>query len=202
MDADQNADRRADPERLGTAAGVLAPVVALGAIALAALRSPTFTWAGSALSDLGAPGTRTAWLFNGGLALGGALALPFAWRLWRAARNRAERAGAVLLALDAVALALVGVFPIGTALHAPAAVSFFLLLSLALWTYSAGNLLAGERRRGAATVALGVVTLGAWVVWAAALRDLAPGLALPEAVGAVALGAWTATTAVRLWRTA
>ncbi|MFC6835713.1 DUF998 domain-containing protein [Halomarina ordinaria] len=194
MSADTNRSGRVDP---GIAGGLLAPVVALGAIALATLRSPSFTWTGSALSDLGAPGAPTEWLFNGGLILGGLLALPFAYRVWTRGRNRLERAGAAVFALDALCLAGVGAFPIGTDLHGPFAVAFYLLLSLSLWVYGGGNALAGDRARGLVTAALGVLNLAAWAIWAAAFTDVAPGLALPESVGALVVGVWTATTA--LW---
>lgn len=185
-------------ERLGTVSGLLAPLIALGAIAVATLVSPTFTWTESALSDLGGPGAPTAWLFNGGLLLGGIVALPFALRVFTVARNRLERVGAVLFGATGVALASIGVFPIGTPQHLPAAVSFYLLLSLSLWAYGAGNALAGSRGIGALTIGLGVLNLAAWVVWALAVRSVAPGLALPEIVGAVCLGGWTAGTALRL----
>jgi hypothetical membrane protein len=74
------ADPVTDLDRLGRASGVAFPVVSLGAILLATLVSPTFTWTGSALSDLGAFGAPTALLFNGGLVLAGLVAFPFvAW---------------------------------------------------------------------------------------------------------------------------
>lgn len=187
-------------ERIGTAAGVAAPAVAVGAILLATALSPTFTWTGSALSYLGAPGAPTAALFNGGLVLGGALALPFAVRLVGAARNRLETAGAAVFGLAALALAGVGVFPLGTALHGPVAVAFFLLLSLSLWTYGAGNARAGDRRLGAVTASLGLLNLAAWVVYAALFDGV--GLALPEAVGTGVLAAWSIGTAARLRRAA
>jgi hypothetical membrane protein len=187
-------------ERIGTAAGVAAPAVAVGAILLATALSPTFTWTGSALSDLGAPGAPTAALFNGGLVLGGALALPFAARLVGAARNRVETAGAAVFGLAALALAGVGVFPLGTPQHTPVAVSFFVLLSLSLWVYGAGNALAGDRRLGAVTVLLGLCNLVAWVAYVGLFEDL--GVALPEAVGTAVLAAWSVGTARRLRRAA
>jgi len=183
-------------EQIGTAAGVASPAVALGSILLATVLSPTFTWTGSALSDLGAPSAPTAALFNGGLVLGGALALPFAVRLLGTARNRAESLGAGLFALTALALAGVGLFPLSTPQHVPVAVAFFLLLSLSLWAYGAGNVVAGDRRLGVATAALGACNLGAWVVYATAFPGV--GLALPESVGAAALGVWAVGTALRL----
>jgi hypothetical membrane protein len=57
---------------------VLAPTASLAGIAFAIGFTPSFAWAGSALSDLDAPSAPTPWLFNGKLVLGGLFALPFA----------------------------------------------------------------------------------------------------------------------------
>jgi len=187
-------------EQIGTAAGVASPVVSLGSILLATALSPTFTWTGSALSDLGAPTAPTAALFNGGLVLGGALALPFAVRLVGAARNRPESVGAGLFALTALALAGVGLFPLTTPQHTPVAIAFFLLLSLSLWAYGAGNALAGDRRLGVLTAVLGALNVAAWVVYVTIFPGL--GLALPESVGAGVLALWAVGTALRLRRAA
>jgi hypothetical membrane protein len=94
-------------------------------------------------------------------------------------------------------MGLVGVFPQDTAPHFPVAVGFYLLLSVALWVYGAGNLLAGERRRGALTVLLGVANIGAWVAWGLTGDVTRPGLAIPEIVGAVILAGWALWTARR-----
>lgn len=67
-------------------AGVAAPLVALGEILIATLVSPSFSWASSALSDLGRPGAPTALIFNWGLIGGALLALPFVARVGLAYR--------------------------------------------------------------------------------------------------------------------
>lgn len=185
-------------ERLGTASGLLAPLVTLGSIAIATTLSPTFTWAESALSDLGAPGAPTAWLFNGGLIIGSIIALPFGVLVFLHAYNRIEQAGAVVFGVTAVFLAAIGVFPTGTPQHFPAAVSFYLFLSISLWTYGTGNVLAGKRWLGALTICLGILNIAAWVVWAVAFQTTVPGLALPESVGAIILGAWIFGTTIRI----
>jgi len=186
-------------ERATTATGVLAPLVALGAIFLATVLSPSFTWTGEPLSFLGSAGQPTRPLFNYGLVVGGLLSLPFAGRLVATGRNRLERLGGGTFALTGTAMGLVGVFPMGTTWHFPAAVSFYLLLSVSTWLYGAGNVLAGDRWRGALTVGLGVLNLLTWAVYAAVFAPTGLSLALPELVGALALGAWTAATAVRLF---
>jgi hypothetical membrane protein len=185
-------------ERLGTASGLLAPLVTLGAIAIATTLSPTFVWTTSALSDLGVRGAPTAWLFNGGLIVGSVIALPFGVLVFLSAENQIEQAGAVLFGVTAVLLAAIGVFPAGTPQHFPAAVSFYLFLSISLWVYGTGNVFAGKRRLGVLTVCLGLLNIVAWVVWAVAFRAVIPGLALPESVGAIILGGWIFGTTIRI----
>lgn len=186
-------------ERATTAAGLLAPVVTLGAIFLATLLSPTFGWTTEPLSHLGSAGEPTRPLFNYGLILGGLVSVPFAHRLLSTARNRLELVGSGAFVLTGSAMALVGVFPMGTDHHLPAAVSFYALLSASTWLYGGGNLRAGDRRLGWTTVGLGVCNLLAWVVYVAVFAS-SLSLALPELVGALALGGWTAGTAIRLYR--
>jgi hypothetical membrane protein len=183
-----------DLDRLGRASGVAFPAVSLLAILLATLRSPTFAWTGSALSDLGAPGEPTALLFNGGLVLAGLVALPFVAWLYRRGRNRLERAGAVVLGLAAVLSALVGVFPTGTALHFPVALGFFLAIPAALWTHAAGAYRAGRPRDATVGLVCGALDPAAWVVWGLLGRGVAPGLALPEVVGVLGLHVWALYT--------
>lgn len=64
--------------RLGRLSALVTPVIAFLAIVGATLLAPDFSWAGDALSDLGASGAETAWLFNGGLILASFLGLPVA----------------------------------------------------------------------------------------------------------------------------
>ena len=185
-------------ERVTTATGVLAPVVALGAIFLATLLSPTFGWTTDPLSSLGSAGEPTRPLFNYGLILGGGVSIPFAHRLFSTARNRLELLGSGAFVLTGTAMALVGVFPMGTDYHFPAAVSFYLLLSVSTWLYGGGNVRAGDRLLGAATAGLGVLNLLTWAVYVAFFAA-SLSLALPEIVGALALGGWTTGTAIRLY---
>jgi hypothetical membrane protein len=183
-----------DLDRLGRASGVAFVLVSLGAILSATLVSPTFTWTGSALSDLGAPGTATALPFNGGLVLSGLVALPFVAWLYRDGRNRLERAGGAVLGVSAVLSALVGIFPIGTPQHFPVAVAFFLSIPVALWTHATGSYRAGDARGAAVGLVCGALDPAAWLVWWIYVRGLAPGLAIPEIVGVLGLHAWALYT--------
>lgn len=176
--------------------GLAGAVIGVAATLLATLLSPTFTWAGSALSDLGAADAATPWLFNGGLMAAGLVALPFAWVLVSSARNEVERLGAIAYAGAIVALALVGAFPTGTALHFPVAVGYFALLTVALWIHGSGAVLAGDAGRGLAAIWLGILHVLQWLVWAAEVR-VGQGLAIPELIGSFIPIAWLVQTT--LW---
>lgn len=185
--------------KVARACGALAPVVTLGAILAAALLSPSFSWAGSALSDLGRAGALTAPIFNGGLVLGAVLALPYVARVALAADRLLTRLGTAAFGLAALSMGLVGVFPTGTAFHVPAALSLYLFVTYGLFLYGSGRIRAGavthgpeqarETTLGLAAIWLGVGHVTSWVAWGAGLR-VGPGLAIPETVGAVIFVAW------------
>ena len=204
-----------EPRRIATYCGVAAPVVALGAIVVATVvASPeTFTWRGRALSDMGRYGTRTFVLFNGGLVLGGLLGLPFAWRLWIAARDPFERIGVAALVVATVGLIGVGVFFIEhTAfylereLHGPAALTYFAVAPVAQWCYGTGAIRAGRIRAGFASFWLGLAHPLVWLGWLLFLLARPGGpnatawFAVPEFVAALAVGCWFVVLAADLRR--
>jgi hypothetical membrane protein len=166
--------------RYAAYSGPAGAVVAMTAILAATWRSTTFSWAGSALSDLGtAPGT--ALLFNGGLVAGGAVGIAYALAL-----RRSSSAVAGGYALSVVSMILVGVFPAGTPLHFPVAVAFFLLATA---TVSVDGWSRRATTAGRLGLALAVSHLLGWVVWLLGVRP-GPGLALPELGGIVMFGGW------------
>lgn len=182
-------------DRVARGCGVAAPLVSLGAILLATALSPDFSWTESALSELGRPEAATAALFNGGLLLGGALALPFVGRVAVVADHALTRLGSLAFGLAAVAMALVGLFPTGTAFHFPAALSLYAFVTYGLFLYGSGRALVGRVQEGVLSIWLGVVHVTSWMAWGLGLR-LGPGLAIPETVGAVIFAAWVAVA----WR--
>ncbi|MFC6872970.1 DUF998 domain-containing protein [Halobellus marinus] len=165
------------PDRLAGPAGA---AVALGGVAAAIVRSPTFSWTTSALSDLGTA-AETALLFNGGLVAGGVIALGYA-----AALRRQSISVAVGYALSIAAMIFVGVFPSGTAPHFPVAVAFFLFSTATV-------ALDGWQRRtvlvGRLAIAGAAVHLLGWVLWGVGIRP-GPGLALPELGGVALFAGW------------
>jgi len=186
-------------QKIARVSGLAAPVVTFGAILLATFLSPTFSWADSALSDLGRAGAGTAPIFNGGLILGGLLALPYVAAVTLAADRLPTRLGTATFGLAAVSMGLVGVFPSGTAYHAPAAISLYLCVTYGLFLYGSGLVRAGttspaaergdDTTLGLVAIWLGVGHVTSWLAWAAGLR-VGPGLAIPETIGAVVFVAW------------
>jgi hypothetical membrane protein len=162
--------------------GLIAPVLVIGTIVAATVVSSEFTWTASALSELGVEDGLPAMLFNGGLVVGGVLALPYAVAL----RRQGTRSVAALFVLALIAMALVGVFQMGHPLHLPVAVGFYLFATA---TMIADGLARRQRRTGRATLVLAVLHLAAWSSWVAGVRP-GPGLALPELAGAVAFAVW------------
>lgn len=171
--------------------GVASAGLGTASTLLAVGLSPTFSWTTNALSDLGATGAGTPWLFNGGLVAAGMLGLPFGWVLFATARHPLERLGAVGFTGSVASLALVGAFPTGTALHLPAAVAYFFLFTIAMWIHGSGAALAGEVRRGLGAIWLGIGHVLAWLGWVVTGLD---GLAIPEIVGSGLFLAWVAWT--------
>ncbi|GAB3413332.1 hypothetical protein GCM10027435_07120 [Haloparvum alkalitolerans] len=163
------------------AAGAASPAVALGGILLATALDPTFSWTADALSDLGVRAP-SALAFNASLVGGGLLGLPYAHLL----AERGGRAVGVSFGGGTLCLAGVGLFPSGTALHAPVAVGFFLLATVALAVDGAAR---RNESTGRLTLALAAGHVLAWVTWGAGLWP-ATGLALPEFVGALVVAAW------------
>jgi hypothetical membrane protein len=192
-------------ERSAAWAGVGVPIITVGTILLATTLSPGFEWTVNALSHLGALESEeaaagvatglTRLLFNGGLIVGGLAGLGFAGAVWLGSRHLVERLGAVVLGLSLLSLAGVGAFPDGTALHFSVAIGHYLLFTVAFWLYGTGNVLAGDRVRGGATILLGFVHLGGWFAWHLNGGIWQPGLAIPEMYGALLLSGWVVVTA-------
>ncbi|SFG04409.1 hypothetical membrane protein [Halopelagius inordinatus] len=166
--------------RTARALGAVGSLVALGGVVLATALSPTFSWAASALSDLGVR-PPTAPVFNGSLAVGGAVAVGYALPL-----GRQSRLVAACYAVAVASLSLVGVFPAGTALHVPVAVSFFVASTA---TMTADGVARRDSRSGRLALLLAAGHVVSWGLWLRGVR-LGPGLAVPEFAGAVAFAAW------------
>jgi hypothetical membrane protein len=183
--------------RVGAAFGALSVGISLGTIGLAILFSEQFSWASSALSDLGRASWESTAVFNLGLIASGLLALPFGIVLARNARTLLHAAGSIAFSLAAVSLSLIGVFALPAPQHGTVAIGFFLAFTVGLLLYGTGDVLSGARFPGLGTIALGLIHILVWIGWIAAGGP--GGLAIPETVGSVCLCVWILGTAVQLW---
>ncbi len=202
-----------DRRRATAYCGIATPIIGIGSVLLATLlASPeTFTWDERALSDLGRLGAETFWLFNGGLLVASLVALPFAWRLVADAANTLERLGGICFGLAAVGMGLVGVFfldhtavYLDTDLHAPAALLLFGMAPVTNVLYGAGSYLAGDRRWGGFSAALGLLHVLTWAVWIGYVTRIATPpttwFALQEMIVVVLFAVWTVLAARRSLR--
>jgi hypothetical membrane protein len=182
---------------------VVAVTTTVGCILLATVLSPAFAWRENALSNLGVTWTdagtaTTAVLFNGGLVTGGVVGVVVAVTLYRRVTGRGDRAVVVLAGGALTLMGLVGVFTQGHLLHLPVALSFFLLVSVAMWVDGGVRYRKGSRRQGGLVVAGGTANLLCWVVWLTAVADPLSGLAIPELFGAGLFAVWLLAVTVRL----
>ncbi|MFC5279773.1 DUF998 domain-containing protein [Halorubrum rubrum] len=169
--------------------GAVATLAALGGILLAVLLDPTFSWTADALSDLGVR-DRSAPAFNGGLILGGLAGLGYAAGLWVRGRESASsavgRLRAIVFAFAMVAMAGVGVFDLTHPLHAPAAVGFYLLVTV---VFGIDGVTRRDGRTGRTALSFVPVHVAVWATFLAGVWPVT-GLALPELSGALMLAAW------------
>ena len=189
------------PRGLRPWSGAVAVCTTIGSILLATLLSPSFSWRANALSNLGVTSTAvgtttTALLFNGGLIAGGAVGLLFCAVVYGTAANRGQRAVAVLLSLTLVLMALVGVFPQGTAPHFPVASGFYLMITISLWVDALAWRSAGNGEWAVRSGLAGTANILTWIVWVATGAPW--GLAVPEIIGAVIFATWVTLRSLRV----
>lgn len=200
-----------DRRTLSVLCGLVGPLCALLGVALAAILHPEFSlWHGS-LSHLGErpPGTSLSlgllvdqpsfFLFNGGLLLGGALGMVFAWLLYDDARYPSQRSGATALTIAFLGLLALGAFPQPSAFNAPAAIATVLATTTFCWIYGAGTMQAGEQLFGGLTALSGLGLVGLWIAWDAWITDA--GMAVPEFAVVALLAGWTIVAAARKFET-
>lgn len=175
------------------ATGAFAPLVLLATVLGGALATPSYDWPTDPFSQIGGTDGAVALAFNAGLAVSGALAMVFAVALWRHHRP----AVAVTYAVGGLGLAGAGVFPVGSGLHAVAALFFFtawlppVVAGLTDWRE-------GRRESGATAILLGLVAVGIWLPYDLGLSWAMVGYGAAELVSFVAWGTWSAWTARRL----
>lgn len=192
--------------RLGPLAAFAYVAVSLATIVGGVGLAQWFDLTTNALSDLGRAGRLTAPIFNGGLILGGALGAVVG--VWLAtARTGVGRVAGVAVALTMCLRIGIGLFPVGTPLHAPFAISYFVGLAVSLWLVGLGALRTGAsgatdagdadeppaaRFSGGAILPLAAGTLVpvVWLSWGFGWASIAPGLALPEIFSSLGVLLW------------
>lgn len=187
----------------GAASGPVAVAIAAVGIVGSMLVSPAFSLTTNALSDLGQPGNPaaspvTTLLFDGGLVLAGVLGLAFVEVLLDG--HRIERLAALPFVIAMLGMVGVGLFPLGTALHTPAALTLYSGAIVAMGVAGVGTVTSDDTGRGLATIGLAVAHAGVWFWWAAAGSVMRPGLAVPELLGAGLFAVWVCWSSVQHWR--
>jgi hypothetical membrane protein len=188
--------------KISSVCGVLALIIAFVFILSAIASYSQFSWLDNALSDLGIVEGVTAILFNLGLILSGVLTLIFSLGLFTLLRNKVLGfAGTLILAVDALALALIGIFPESAKpMHYYASVAFFVLFPMSMLLICAEFLSSSRTKMGLFTF---VTAAFAAIVWTVqfTVRPV-PGVAIPETLSALAALAWIAVLGFEMFREA
>lgn len=187
-------DRRL--ERWGPLAGIGWPVAIFATLTYGGLASSAFEWPADPFSVVGTTGDVTAAVFNGGLVVGGTLALLFAAFLWQ----RYSRGVAVLAGVVGVSFAGAGLFPAGQVLHAVFGTAVMVGCWLWLWAAGVVDWRAGDRGAAVAALLLGAVALSVWLPYDLGVERAQFGYAVAELATFGSAGLWSVRTGVRTWR--
>jgi len=169
---------------LGVVAALAAYPFILASIAL----SPWFNIYNNALSDLGntVSNGSVGYVYDLGLVLSGALVLAFAALVSREIRDRRVLAWTVPLIVAAADLVMVGVFSENTgSIHGLVSEVFFIMIIVAMLSYSYVSWPLGSPRTGAVALAFGILSAFIWFVkwpWT--------GVAIQEAVTSGMTAIW------------
>ncbi len=177
-----SSDFRLKMLKLARIAGLIGPLIAYSFIGISIHLNPWFSLKGHALSELGdfrKEITKYPWFYNLGLIVSGFLMAFFALGLLMK-EGMMERIPAFLILIGSISLSLIGFFPSGTPLHAPATASFYLLTSIGLFLFAIGML-----RKDLITALIMMLTVISLILLAT-VPDW-DGAAIPELIGAVGI---------------
>jgi hypothetical membrane protein len=175
---------------LGLYAGIAAVFVSFGGIATAIAVTPGWMLSRHPLSLLGYKPLPTSFVFNGALILASVLAVWFVLELWQTIDDPVRSGALVVLLVSVVSLGLVGVFALPAAPHFLVAVTFFIGLTVGVFIFGVGDVLAGRTDRGYVFVLGAITHLAVWGYWFG-YSWLPSGIAIPELAGAFLLALWT-----------
>ncbi len=129
--------------------------------------NPWFSLARNALSDLGAVGRETAWVFNSGLMVAGIIAALYSIYLIGVARDKLEVLASTIFLASSIHLILTGAFPEGTYPHLFASYWFFISAGIAVLLFGAALLAKRDLSLGGSFILISVIgfTGAVFVPW-------------------------------------
>jgi hypothetical membrane protein len=178
-------------QKVGVAAGFVAPVWAFLFISLAILSFPSFSWTNNALSDLGVVPDLTSWLFTLGLCGGGVLAFIFTviGLFQFVGKGLAGKVGAGFFAASTLTLVCIGIFNESfRPTHYLFSVAFFVLAPLAFFILTAGFYLKGRRGFAAFTIIVASIAAIPWILQLTI--PYVANVAVPETISGAAISIW------------
>ena len=190
-------------QKIGAAAGIASPIVALTCVLVAVASYSPFSWTNNALSDLGVVSGATATVFNLGLASGGVLSFVFSMLGLSVflGRNAAGKIGSALFAAANIALVGIGVFNESySGTHFAFSVAFFVLSPIALFILTVAFGVARQKIAAVCTVLTACASALPWILLYG-LRYV-PNVAVPEFASGLAVSAWTIGLSVRILKPA
>jgi hypothetical membrane protein len=190
---------------LGVASALTLDVVILTAIAL----SPWFDFYDNELSDLGNTQTNgtVAFVFDVGLVVAGLLMFAFAALISYRTRHRRVLVWTIPLAVTAVDLAMVGVFPenVPGSIHRVVSGVLFLMITVTMLAYGSLSQALGSRRVGSIALAFGLFNAFIWVTtwpWSGVVNQWSiwpwGGVSIQESLTAAMLSAWLVVVALEM----
>ena len=192
---------------LGGASALALVLAILASLAL----SPWFSYYNTSLSELGNTQTNgnVALVFDVGLALAGLLMLAFAVLVSSRTPDHRAFVWTVPLAVTAIDLAMVGVFPENTpgSVHRVVSAVLFLMISVTMLAHGFLSLALGPRRVGSIALALGLFNAFIWVTtwpWSGVVNPWSvwpwPEVAIQELMTAGMLTVWLVIVALAVNR--
>jgi hypothetical membrane protein len=190
---------------LGVASALTLDLAILASIAL----SPWFSFSNNELSDLGNTQTSgtAAFVFDAGLVLAGLLMFAFAALIFFKSQDHRVLVWTIPLAVTAVDLALVGLFPenVPGSVHRVVSGVLFLMITITLLSYGFSRRSLGSPRVCSIALAFGLLTAFIWVTtwpWSGVVNQWSVwpwgGVAIQESLTAAMLTTWLVIVAVQM----
>jgi hypothetical membrane protein len=190
---------------VGVASALTLDLAILASIAL----SPWFSFYNNELSDLGNTQTNgtAAFVFDIGLVLAGLLMLAFAVLVSFRMPDHRVLVWAIPLAVTAVDLALIGVFPenLPGPVHRVISGVLFLMVSVTLLAFGSSSWALGSRRVGSIALVFGLFNAFIWVTtwpWSGVVNQWSVwpwgGVSIQESLTAAMLSTWLIIVALKM----